>query len=178
MAMMLRLLVAVASFSHFARLSSLAFVVTPLSRSFGVRQRSTSLGVFDKLFEESGPLGKGITVGKIQVALACRDRGPNSIFGILEEGARSTSKNDSESLGELANRVCLALLRKSDDWVAACSTSQWFKGDDYGKAESLFNDWVNKEATKFEKVGPMVGGLWQCRFPGTHLLTLYNCLFL
>jgi uncharacterized membrane protein len=52
----------------------------------------------------------------------------------------------------MANTVCLALLRRSDDWVAACSDSKWFKQDDYGKAESLFNDWANREATKFEKV--------------------------
>jgi uncharacterized membrane protein len=46
----------------------------------------------------------------------------------------------------------LALLRRSDDWVAACSASEWFKQDDAGKAESLFNDWANREAAKFEKV--------------------------
>jgi uncharacterized membrane protein len=51
----------------------------------------------------------------------------------------------------MASSVCLALLRRTDDWVAACSTSEWFKQDDAGKAESLFNDWANKEAAKFEK---------------------------
>lgn len=110
------------------------------------------LHVFDKLFEEAGPLGKGVTVGKVQVALRSPERGSSSIFSILEEEARLTDGSpDPEDLASMASSVCLALLRRTDDWVAACSTSEWFKQDDAGKAESLFNDWVNKEAAKFEK---------------------------
>mmetsp|Transcript_32812 Transcript_32812/g.46612 ORF Transcript_32812/g.46612 Transcript_32812/m.46612 type:complete len:145 (+) Transcript_32812:1-435(+) len=51
----------------------------------------------------------------------------------------------------MANKICLALIRKSDEWVGACSSSQWFGQDDGGKAESLFNQWSNAEAAKFEK---------------------------
>lgn len=114
--------------------------------------RESRLYFFDKVFEETGPLGKGVTVGKVQLALRSPDRGSSSIFSILEEEARLTDGSpDPEDLASMASSVCLALLRRTDDWVAACSTSEWFKQDDLGKAESLFNDWANKEAAKFEK---------------------------
>lgn len=138
-------------------------------------QRQTKLNVFDKMFEESGPLGKGITVGKIQVALRSSDRGSSSIFSILEEEARLTDKSsDPEDLASMASSVCLALLRRSDDWVAAASASEWFKQDDAGKAESLFNDWANKEAVKFEKVSPCARDdrLCICYCTGTDLIAI------
>ena len=108
---------------------------------------TTQLGLLDKIFEEEGILGKGITVGKVQVALNSPSRGPDSIFGILENEA-----NDDKSLPELTHAICLALLRKSDQWIGACGTSEWFGQNDAGKAESRFNDFANKEASKFEKV--------------------------
>ena len=113
---------------------------------------STPLWLFNKMFEEDGPLGKGITVGKVQVALQCRDRSRDSIVGLLEEKSKVDATSTSLQLARLGNEVCLALLRKSDDWVAACSESKWFSQNDAGKAESCFNDWANKEAAKFEKV--------------------------
>jgi hypothetical protein len=115
------------------------------------RQDVTKLNFFDKIFEESGPLGKGITVGKVQVGLSCSDRSSSSIFGMLEKAARSSSSS-KRGLAKLTNEVCLALLRKSDDWTGACSESKWFSQKDAGKAESLCNDWSNREAAKFEKV--------------------------
>jgi hypothetical protein len=123
---------------------------------------------FDKLFEEEGSLGKGTTVGKIQVALIATNRSKDSIFGDLERKARSTGSSNTH-LALLAKEVCLALIRRSDDWTAACSESKWFKADDAGKAESLFNDWANAEAVKFEKVSigsmfnPWHGNLFQVR---------------
>jgi Protein of unknown function (DUF1517) len=114
---------------------------------------TTRRSMFNKMFEESGPLGKGITVGKVQVALQCRDRNPKtSIFGLLEEKTKNSGSFSSNQLARLGNDVCLALLRKSDDWVAACSSSKWFSQNDQGKAESYFNDLANREAYKFEKV--------------------------
>ena len=108
---------------------------------------STRLNFFDKMFEEEGILGKGITVGKVQIALNSPNRGPDSIFGILEREAK-----DDKSLAELTNAICLALLRKKDDWIGAAGTGEWFSQNDGGKAESKFNDYANKEAFKFEKV--------------------------
>ena len=132
---------------------------------------STRLHLFEqfgKVFEDSGPLGKGITVGKVQVALQCQDR--SGIFQELEKSARSSSNSsNSKALAQLANTVCLALLRKSDDWTGACSTSQWYSQNDAGKAESRFNDMCNREAAKFEKeyipddsVGQRGGGPTLC----------------
>lgn len=103
------------------------------------------------MFEEEGPLGKGITVGKVQVALTASDRSANSIFGVLEKNARNAGSSNNQVLADLASDVCLGLLRRSDDWLAADSTSEWFGEKDAGKAESLFNDWANREASKFEK---------------------------
>ena len=115
---------------------------------------ASRLQLFDKLFEESGTLGKGVTVGKIQVALMESDRSRSSIFGVLEEQARNNDEDPSpEDLARMAQSVCLALLRKKDNWMAACSDSQWFSRNDAGKAESKFNEWANREAYKFEKVG-------------------------
>jgi uncharacterized membrane protein len=112
--------------------------------------RTTRLQMFDKLFEEEGMLGKGVTVGKIQVALISPDRSSSSIFSLLEDHAMNTGDQPQE-LARMANDVCLDLMRKSDDWVAACSTSKWFKYGDVGKAESYYNDLANTEAAKFEK---------------------------
>ena len=109
------------------------------------------LQIFDKLFEEEGILGKGITVGKVQVALMSYDRSADSIFGFLQKKAASSGDSPQE-LSRLANDVCLTLLRKSDDWVGACSSSKWFKFDDAGKAEAYYNDLSNAEALKYEKV--------------------------
>jgi len=106
--------------------------------------RFQPLFLFDKLFEEEGPLGKGITVGKISVALISEDRGKDSIFGLLEDNARWIAGDDEAgSLADLAHEVCLSLLRKQDSWTAASSDSKWFGADDYGKAESLFNESIS-----------------------------------
>ena len=111
----------------------------------------TRLNLFDKIFEEEGMLGKGITVGKVQVALISPDRSVQSIFSLLEDCASDTG-NEPQELARMANDVCLSLMRKSDDWIGACSTSKWFKGDNAGQAESYYNDLANTEAMKFEKV--------------------------
>eukprot|EP00526_Cylindrotheca_closterium_P019506 CAMPEP_0113611320 /NCGR_PEP_ID=MMETSP0017_2-20120614/5492_1 /TAXON_ID=2856 /ORGANISM="Cylindrotheca closterium" /LENGTH=232 /DNA_ID=CAMNT_0000520257 /DNA_START=70 /DNA_END=768 /DNA_ORIENTATION=+ /assembly_acc=CAM_ASM_000147 len=128
-------------------LSASGFLVLDVKRT---SSKNLHLNLFDKLFEEEGMLGKGITVGKVQVALMSSDRSDSSIFGLLEDCATDTG-NEPEELSRMANDVCLALMRKSDSWVAACSTGKWFKGDDAGKAESYYNELANAEAMKFEK---------------------------
>lgn len=102
------------------------------------------------MFEEEGSLGKGITVGKVQVALQANDRSSSSIFGLLEQKAKSKGSSPAQ-LARLASDVCLALLRKTDDWTAACSESDWFGQKEGAKAERKFNEWSDKEAAKFEK---------------------------
>eukprot|EP00529_Nitzschia_sp_RCC80_P026675 CAMPEP_0113478464 /NCGR_PEP_ID=MMETSP0014_2-20120614/20770_1 /TAXON_ID=2857 /ORGANISM="Nitzschia sp." /LENGTH=286 /DNA_ID=CAMNT_0000371657 /DNA_START=117 /DNA_END=977 /DNA_ORIENTATION=- /assembly_acc=CAM_ASM_000159 len=116
---------------------------------------STQLSLFDKIFEEEGPLGKGITVGKIQIALQTppgQDRtSPTSIFSLLEDHASSVDSDANEDLARMTNNVCLDLMRLEDQWVAACASSEWFSSNDSGKAESRYNDLSNLEASKFEK---------------------------
>lgn len=122
------------------------------SRRHGRPSSVTRTFLFDKMFEEEGLLGKGITVGKVQVALNAKDRtSRNSIFTLLESHAADDS-DANEDLARMANDVCLALIRRSDDWVAACSTSRWFNSKDAGKAERYYNELSNTEAAKFEKV--------------------------
>jgi hypothetical protein len=128
---------------------TLAASFVPNTNTFFGKRQSSHLQLFNKMFEESGPLGKGITVGKVQVAIMCSDR---SLFKLLEQKANSPGTSSAQ-LAKLANEVCLALLRKSDDWTGACSDSKWFSEKDSGKAEGQYNTWSNKEAAKFEKVG-------------------------
>ena len=139
--------------SGFVPSTRVAFSKNHLMTSSGVPSSSKMNMIFGKMFEEEGPLGKGITVGKVQVALSVTDRtSSSSIFRTLEQASRSGG-DSPQALSRLANNVCLSLLRKKDEWVGACSESKWFGGDDGGKAESCFNDYANREAAKFEKVG-------------------------
>jgi len=146
--------------------------VTTVRRSRGATTSTTTrLHFFDRLdkaFETDGPLGKGITVGKVQIALSVTSRersSRDSIFAILEQYGRDTNKNNIGSqydndyidgrgdskLSKMCHEICLSLLRKSDDWLSACSTSIWYKESDMSKAESLYNQWADREACKFEK---------------------------
>lgn len=130
--------------------STLCFAPQP---KWGIHRSQQPRYLFNKMFEEEGPLGKGITVGKVQVALMSPDRGEGSIFAMLEDNARWIEGDDEPgSLADLAHEVCLSLMRKKDSWTAACSDFRWFSANDSGKAESQFNDWANAEAAKFEKV--------------------------
>jgi hypothetical protein len=139
---------------------------TPLQSP--LKPSSTSLSIFrealNKAFEEEGPLGKGITVGKLQIALSLTGperTSPDSILSLLEESSRQDPEgydDDYEDgygdshLSKMCHATCLALMRKSDDWIGGCSESKWFKGEEGGKAESLFNMWADREAAKFGKV--------------------------
>ena len=141
---------------------------TPILLSISSKRQetisSTQLHLFenlgiDKVFEDSGPLGKGITVGKVQVALqvSAEERtSPNSIFGVLEKHARNNdniSSYDSDyedgygdsALSKMCHEICLSLLRSSDNWISAGSQSEWYKADDAGKAESTYNLWGDRK---------------------------------
>jgi uncharacterized membrane protein len=119
----------------------------------GATATTSKLFMFDKLFEEEGALGKGITVGKVQVALRCSNsdrKSSTSILRLLESHASSGS-NENEDLSRMANDVCVDLIRKADDWVAASSSYKWYSSKDATKAEQYYNDLSNTEASKFEK---------------------------
>lgn len=137
--------------------STMAF--TPILPAANVKLRtktSTEMNLFDgfenpldKVFEEEGPLGRGITVGKVQVAInvsGSERTSKDSIFAKLAQHARADDtssgfEDDYEDgygdskLSKMCHDVCLTLLRQSDSWTAACSESAWFKESDAGKAE-------------------------------------------
>lgn len=138
--------------SRFQNYHKNAYIISKEWNTFNhqTKRSPTSLYFFDKVFEESGPLGKGVTVGKIQVSLETRNKASGTIFEVLEDEAKY-SGNSNEELAEMAKDICIGLMRNSDNWRGACSDFEWFKVDDAGKAESLFNDWSNREAAKFEK---------------------------
>jgi hypothetical protein len=160
----------------------LVALATLMATSLGFLQQNarkpaftSHLNMFGKMFEEEGMLGKGITVGKVQVALMS-SRSSDSIYALLERKAAKAG-NSPQDLARLANDVGLTLMRKSDDWIAACSSSKWFKGDDAGKAESYFNDLSTSEAVKFEKVRMMklfVEYVPLCTFSRLRLI-LFSC---
>lgn len=150
-----------------------AFAPAPLVRqdfassSSGSSTRLHFFEGLDKAFEDAGPLGKGITVGKVQVALSvsgAERTASDSIFAVLERHARESDDDVGSSydddyedgygdsqLSKMCHEICLALLRKSDSWISAASDSTWFKEQDMGKAESVYNLWADREACKFEK---------------------------
>ena len=150
---------------------------------------STRLHFFerlDKAFEDDGPLGKGITVGKVQVALnvdGIERASGDSIYAVLErhgrddddddDGADASGGGDSK-LSRMCHEVCVALLRKSDDWISACSDRRWFKEQDMGKAESTYNLWADREACKFEKehVPPEGSSAYDGNFPTVAVISL------
>jgi len=124
-----------------------AFAPTLKNARTSTSTSSASLHMFGKMFEEEGPLGKGITVGKFQVGFSCLDR---SLIEILEKESNSYG-SEPEELSKLCNSVCLTMLRRQEDWISAGSESQWFSQKDSGKAERLYNDYTTQEAAKFEK---------------------------
>ena len=150
-----------------------------LSHTIGVRSarahRSQPLymGLFDKIpnplkdvklsdpFEEATVLGKGVTVVKLQVALDTPDRGPKSILRLLEAKANAANTDTAWGLACLMSDVSMELLRKSDDWVAACSQTTAYQGRDApDKAETAFNRMLTTELSKFEKVHDRGVGVW------------------
>lgn len=165
-------LIASSLFSIATTPSVVAFSPTLPAANVKLAKTSTEINLFDgfenpldKVFEEEGPLGKGITVGKFQVAInvpGSERTAKDSIFSKLAQHARADETSSGydddyedgfgdSKLSKMCHDVCLTLLRQSEYWTAACSESEWFKESDAGKAESLYNQWADREASKFEK---------------------------
>lgn len=100
---------------------------------------------------DSGSLGSGATVMKIQVALSADWAERNNIMNTLARLAESNSamggRND---LAKLLSEASLALLRKQGDWNSVA-----YEGELYGgggrKAEPAFQQLAIKERAKFEE---------------------------
>lgn len=122
------------------------------------RRPMIGMGLLDTVFGGAGaeddysPLGRGVSVVKVQVALACRDRSATSIVSQISSIAERTDTESARGLASLVSDTCLALLRCRDDWIAAASTTETFRGKDGpDKAETAFNRAVTAELAKFEK---------------------------
>ena len=100
---------------------------------------------------ESGSLGSGATVLKIQVALNSDWSSSNNIMNTL---SRLADKNGAMSgrndLATLLNDASLALLRKQNDWNAAAYEGELFNGGGR-RAEPAFQQLAVKERAKFEE---------------------------
>lgn len=71
---------------------------------------------------EPSSLGSGVTVLKVNVALQVADRSsPTSILGQLDDIASRANVGSRAGLASLVSSTALALLRSSNDWVAAAS---------------------------------------------------------
>uniref|UniRef100_A0A7S3Z195 Uncharacterized protein n=2 Tax=Lotharella globosa TaxID=91324 RepID=A0A7S3Z195_9EUKA len=92
------------------------------------------------------------TVMLLQVAVYCGDRGPNSLYGRLNNLAAGADTWSEEGLRNLVQETTLALLRSEEDWVAG--RSETFQKGMLGKSndvESAFNQALLKERAKFEE---------------------------
>ena len=100
---------------------------------------------------ESGSLGRGATVMKIQVALSAdwaeQKNIMNTLARLAEKNAAMGGRND---LATLLSDASLALLRKQGDWNAVAYESELFGGGGR-KAEPAFQQLAIKERAKFEE---------------------------
>jgi len=84
----------------------------------------------------------------LQVACYCEDR-QASLAGKLQNIARTADANSYEGLQQLVSDTCLAMLRTSNDWLAArtaSSTSTLFAND----VDATYNKLVVQERAKWE----------------------------
>ncbi|GMI07732.1 hypothetical protein TrVE_jg5004 [Triparma verrucosa] len=117
------------------------------------RLQTTRQNLFGDMFEQAGPLGKGITVAQVSVCVSSP-----SILPTLNLIASSNSGMTPSALSRLASETCLSLLRLEDSWVSASSRYTHFSTSQAGKAESEYNLWSTKLASKYEKEYPVSSG--------------------
>lgn len=100
---------------------------------------------------ESGSLGSGATVMKIQVALSAdwaeQKNIMNTLARLAEKNAAMGGRNE---LATLLSDASLALLRKQADWNSVAYESELFGGGGK-KAEPAFQQLAIKERAKFEE---------------------------
>ncbi|CAN0174201.1 unnamed protein product [Ectocarpus sp. 12 AP-2014] len=129
--------------------------------AYGVSQLVKGGGTSFGNLDDSPPssLGEGVDVLKLQVAINCRDRGSNSILGVLED---VSSRGDTESrsgLAEVVSEVSLALARRSLDWVASASELEHFNNRNVERAEATFSQYSIQLRTKVEReTNAVIGG--------------------
>lgn len=115
---------------------------------------------------ETGSLGNGATVVKLQIALDSNwDEGGNimdTLNALSTRNARDRGiMTGRTELSSLLSEAAITLLRRKDSWSAAAIDGERFYGSDgTSKAEPLFQRMVVQERSKFETetVPPMRAG--------------------
>ena len=100
--------------------------------------------------DDSGSLGSGATVVKVQIGLDADWSDSGSIMRTLSDlSLKHNSVNSRGEISRLLSDAAIALLRKQSDWNSATVDSQLFNGA--SKAEPVFQRISVNERTKFEK---------------------------
>ncbi len=108
-----------------------------------------SLNLFpglEKTLEPSGPLGKGLTVGQVTIALSSP-----SLIPTLNTIATANGGNSPGQLSGLISGVSLALLKREIDWISGASSSEWFSTKNGARAEADFNRRCNELESKYDR---------------------------
>eukprot|EP01036_Dinobryon_divergens_P029976 gene29976-39153_t len=100
--------------------------------------------------EDSGSLGSGATVIKLQIGLDADWSDNTNIMRILSDiSTKQNSLSTRSAISSLLSDAAIALLRKQSDWNSATCDGQVFNS--VSKAEPLFQRISVSERTKFEK---------------------------
>ena len=101
--------------------------------------------------ENTGALGSGATVMKIQIALESDWAEKNNIMGTLSNLAeKNGAMSGRNSIAKLLSEASLALLRKQGDWNSAAYEGELFRNAEKA-AEPAFQKLAVKERAKFEE---------------------------
>lgn len=101
--------------------------------------------------ENTGALGGGATVMKIQIALESDWAEKNNIMGTLSNLAeKNGAMSGRNSIAKLLSEASLALLRKQGDWNSAAYEGELFRNAEKA-AEPAFQKLAVKERAKFEE---------------------------
>lgn len=122
--------------------------------------RDTSMGFWDSntVTTGAGPLGTGVTVAQMSVALEVPNRDDrNSILSVLDRLAQTADTDKRVGVQTLTSQVALELLRRKSSIVSAATESKHFGGGFSNnnswlqQAQREFNARAIQERGKFEQ---------------------------
>lgn len=106
------------------------------------------------LDEAASPLGKGVSVVQVSVALNVPRRdSPSSILTYLNRLSRTASTDSRVGISNLVSQVALELIRQKPYIFAANTEYKHFRDNDEKKATRYFNNVAVAERGKFEREG-------------------------
>lgn len=109
---------------------------------------------FSRSLDEASPLGSGVSVVQVSVALNVPRRdSPSSILTYLERLSRTASTDSRVGISNLVSQVALELIRQKPYIFAANTEYKHFRDNDEKKATRYFNNISVQERGKFEREG-------------------------